>query len=66
MPRTTPATEFDIYTVKPFNPSAAVILQDGLLAGRKIEKVESSFNDPGEDYVKFMMDGKEICHIDGY
>lgn len=66
MPTTTPATEFDIYTVKPFNPSAAVILQEGWLAGKKIEKVASTFGDPGEDYVKFLMDGKEICHIKGY
>jgi len=66
MPKTTKATEFDIYTVKSFNHSAANILQEGLLAGKKIEKVASTFGDPGEDYVKFLMDGKEICHINGY
>jgi hypothetical protein len=66
MPRTTQATEQDISTVKIFNSDAAILLLEGFKEGKKIEKIESSFKDPGEDYVKFLMDGKEVCHITGY
>jgi hypothetical protein len=66
MPRTTLATEQDISLLKVFNAPAAILLLEGFKEGKKIEKVESSINDPGDDYVKFLMDGKEICNIPGY
>jgi hypothetical protein len=66
MPRTILATEQDISIVKVFNAPAATLLLEGFNEGKKIEKVESSFSDPGDDYVKFLMEGKEVCHIPGY
>jgi hypothetical protein len=49
-----------------FDPSAAYLLEKAFNENKKIEKVESSFNDPGDDYLKFLIDGNEVCSIPGY
>jgi hypothetical protein len=56
----------DLSTVSIFNPQASLTLTEAIRDGKKVEKVESSFNDPGDDYVKFLIDGKEVYHIAGY
>lgn len=67
MPRTTPVTIVsDLENIKMFDPAAAYLLIKEFNAGKKIEKVESSFNDPGDDYVEFKLEGKTVCHINGY
>lgn len=67
MPRTTQITNpLDLSTVSIFNPAASLNLIQALKDGKKVEKTESSFSDPGGDYVKFLVDGKEVCHISGY
>jgi len=67
MPRTTRVTDIEeIHLLKMFDPSAASILEAAFNEGMKIEKIESSFNDPGDDYVKFTLEGKEALYIPGY
>jgi fatty acid-binding protein DegV len=67
MPRTTPVTNvLEIHLIRMFDPSAAYLLEKAFNENKKIEKVESSFNDPGDDYLKFLIDGNEVCSIPGY
>ena len=67
MPRTTTVTDIlEITSVRMFDPAAAYLLESAFNRKEKIEKVESSFNDPGDDYVKFFINGKEVCHLNGY
>ena len=67
MPRTTQVNSVaDLSTVSIFNPQASFNLIQALRDGKNVEKIESTFNDPGEDYVAFNVDGKEVCRIKGY
>ena len=61
-----PATEHDIYLVSVWNKAAGEQLREAFQTGKKVERVESSFSDPGEDYVKFLADGKELFTWKGY
>jgi hypothetical protein len=49
-----------------FNERAARDVAVALADGRKVTRIESSFNDTGEDYVEFRVDGEVIAHIKGY
>ena len=67
MPRTTEIkSTFELSMVSMSNPLASLNLIKALNEGKKVEKIESSFNDPGDDYVAFNVDGKEVCRIPGY
>lgn len=67
MPRTSPVTSVsELESIKIFDPAAAYLLITKFNEGKKIEKVESSFSDPGDDYVDFQIDGQVVCHIKGY
>jgi hypothetical protein len=67
MPRTRQVkTVHDLDTLKIFNADAYVQLKTALEAGDTIEQVESSFSDPGPDYVDFKVNGESVCRINGY
>jgi hypothetical protein len=67
MPRTTQITSIlDIYMLRMFNADASIRLEKAFKEGKKIEKTESSFEDSGNDYTKFTLDGEEICTVQGY
>lgn len=67
MPRaTTVSNVLELHMIRLFDPSAAYMLEKAFNEGKKIEKIESSFNDPGDDYVKFLIEGKEVSNIPGY
>jgi len=67
MPRTTEIkSTLELSMVSMSNPLASLNLIKALNEGKKVEKIESSFNDPGDDYVAFNVDGTEVCRIAGY
>ena len=67
MPRTRQVTNvIELSTLSICSPEKATEIITAFNAGKKVEIVESSFNDSGEDYVKVLIDGNEICHIKGY
>jgi hypothetical protein len=67
MPQTTIINDTEELTlVSFFNPEASYTLMKALKDGKKIEKIESTFKDVGDDYVTFNVDGTEICRIAGY
>lgn len=67
MPKTTQVTNvLDLLVLKMFNPKASERLITAFKEGKKIEKVETLFDDPGSDNVKFMLEGEEICTVQGY
>lgn len=41
-------------------------LRDAMAAGKKVEMVESSINDPGEDYSEILVDGQRFAYFPGY
>ncbi len=41
-------------------------MKKALNEDKNVERVESSFTDPGEDHVDFKIDGDTILHIRGY
>lgn len=65
MPRTTKVTEPDMI-LDMLYPEAAKAVREGLAKGLVVEKVESLFSDPGDDYVDFRVAGKTVVHIPGY
>jgi hypothetical protein len=67
MSRTTVITSVDdLDCIKIFDPAAAYLLIKEFNNGKKIEKVQSSFKDLGNDYTEFKLEGKTVCHINGY
>ncbi len=67
MPRESIATEFDIQSIKMFVDAAAHARLTTLHnEGKEVKKVESSFEDVGDDYVDFKVGDEVICHIPGY
>jgi len=66
MPNISKASALDVSCLKIFNPSAVAVIDQALKDGKKVEKIESSFSDPGPDYVKFTVDGVTVCCVDGY
>lgn len=65
MPRTTIVTKPD-WTLEFFDKGAAEKVKEGLQKGWKVEKVESVFGDPGDDYVQFRVAGRIVAHLPGY
>jgi len=66
MPQTSKATLNDIDLIKMFNPAAHSRLVSMHEEGKEIEMIQSSINDPGDDYVEFKVGNETICHIPGY
>jgi len=67
MPKTTQIMNIlDIHAIRMFDVHASLLLEKAFNEGKKIEKTESFFEDSGIDYVRFSIDGKEICTVNGY
>lgn len=66
MPRISTATISDIEMIKMFNTAAHTRLTTIHNEGKEVKKVESSFEDAGDDYVDFKVGDEVICHIPGY
>lgn len=58
--------DFELKLIKCFYPEAFNKLLQALEDGKKVEKIESSILDEGDDFVSFNIDGVEIFRIVGY
>jgi len=67
MPKTSTVTSLmEINTVEIFNKDAATLLKVAFEKGALITKIESTIDDPGEDYVEFQINNNPVCKINGY
>ena len=67
MPKTIQITNvLDLHMLRMFNQPASERLIKAFNEGKKIERIESSFEDYGTDYTAFTVDGEEICTVPGY
>lgn len=68
MPRTVRiTTKFELDMLDVFcGKLLADKIREHFNAGRKVERVDSLYNDPGLDYTKILVEGEEVLHINGY